>query len=112
MFDAEFKTRMLNAGKRPCRCGRMMPEYLELCFSCQWNEAEAARKQESLDLAAECEGYADEMDWHMREANRAATRDDDFEWGAVEAHYQDWREADRYDLADTQASVIASMRGW
>ena len=85
MFDAEFKTRMLNAGKRPCRCGRMMPEYLTICFDCQHDEAEAALHQESIDLAAECESYADEMDW---------------------------READRLDLADTQASVMASMRGW
>ena len=50
MFDAEFKARMLNAGRRPCpRCGRPMAEYLSLCWDCQWMEAERARRQETFD---------------------------------------------------------------
>jgi hypothetical protein len=78
-----------------------MPECLALCVDCQWKEAEAAHRQESIDLAAECEGYADDLDWHRHEASRAATRGDDFEWGEVEAQYDDWLdyEQERREMA-------------
>ena len=57
-------------GRRHCpRCGRPMAEYLALCFSCQWNEAERARRQETFDqlmMDAELEAReADRIDWQQ-----------------------------------------------
>ena len=72
MFDAEFTKTLINVGRRPCpRCGNPMPEYLEICFSCQWKEAEAARHQEAIDEAqwmAEME--ARETDWREWQQER------------------------------------------
>jgi len=70
MFDAEFTKTLIAGGKRPCpRCGNPMGEYLELCFDCQWQEAEAALHQETFDAVmeiAECEAReADRVAWEQ-----------------------------------------------
>ena len=50
MFGEKVVQRILNTGRRPCpRCGRLMPEYLEVCSSCEWQEAEA-READRRDL--------------------------------------------------------------
>lgn len=57
-------------GRRPCpRCGRLMSEYLELCFDCQFQDAERARRQETFDqlmMDAELEAReADRIAWQQ-----------------------------------------------
>lgn len=67
MFEREIVKALNNVDKRPCpRCGRMMAEYLELCCDCQWQEAEAALRQESFDEMVEM------AELEAREADRLA----------------------------------------
>jgi hypothetical protein len=73
MFD--FFT-LNNTGRRPCpRCDRLMAEYLELCFDCQWKEAEAARNQETLDAMMKM------AELEAREADRVAWQQERWEMG-------------------------------
>jgi len=127
MFDLAYTNKLMTAGQRPCpRCKRMMPEYLELCPTCMWDEAEAARRQERLDALIQSLGGRSEIARQQkyradegREENELWEHWQDLYYEIPDPEpvwfdslYNDAREADRYDLADTQTSVMESMRGW
>lgn len=81
MFDAEFAEKLRNAGRRPC------PRCGRLMA-------------EYLELCCDCMWSEAEAALYQEQLDEAMER------AELEA-----READRRDLRDTQASVMASMRG-